>query len=160
MNLHLMEDQDEVEPDEADLEFITSILDSFSQPKTTPALHNHERSISFHENFLLENAQFQSCTKHQAMMPEFNYGSIIKAPATKNFSCKPTLDLDTVYHRNKINVEPEIPKLLKALQISNITDSRSGTQFSTWCLFIPSNPDGDTLQSSPTWPYSRQSSAL
>jgi hypothetical protein len=65
-NLHLMEDRDEVEPDEADLEFITSILDSFSKPKTAPALHNHKRGISFHEKSFRENAPFQSRTKHQA----------------------------------------------------------------------------------------------
>ncbi len=155
-----MEDQDEVEPDEADLEFITSILDSFSQPNTTPALHHHKRGISLHKKSFLENAPFQSRTKPEVMPPEFNYDSIIKAPATKNFSCKPTLDLDTADHWNKIDVEPKIPRLLKAPQISNITESRSGNRFSTWCSFIPSKLDANTLQSSPTWPSSRQSSSL
>jgi hypothetical protein len=55
-NLHLMEDRDEVEPDKADLESITSIQDSCSQPKITPALHHHERGISFHGKSFLENA--------------------------------------------------------------------------------------------------------
>jgi hypothetical protein len=41
-NTFFMEDQEEDNPEEADLSFITSILESFSKPKSMMAMHTTE----------------------------------------------------------------------------------------------------------------------
>jgi len=56
-NLHFQEDLDEREPEEADLEFITSIRDSFSKPRSMPALHTPRENPSSYDSFYQEDFQ-------------------------------------------------------------------------------------------------------
>ncbi len=48
-NRHLMEDLDRVNPEEVDLEFITSILDSFTNQKSTQILPTPGENLTFYE---------------------------------------------------------------------------------------------------------------
>jgi len=101
-NLHFQEDLDESKPEEADLEFITSILDSFSRPRSMPALHttreNPRSYNSFYEENFQDDVSLRGCAKHQAPPQKFSYELMIKTPVPKKVSCEPTLDSDTVDH--------------------------------------------------------------
>jgi hypothetical protein len=162
-NLHSQEDLDESKPEEADLEFITSTLESFSKPRSMPALHTPRGNPSYYDNFYKENlpddASLRGCAKHQAMPPIFNYKPMIKMPTSRKISSKSTLDTDTVDHWDEIDDKPEISEAPVALPINSIAGTKEGLQFSTSCPFIPSNSHSNSLQNLSTRPSSQLYSA-
>jgi hypothetical protein len=95
-NTSFLEDQEEDDPEEADLAFITSILESFSKPKSMPAMHTTktERNLDdqAYAEFPPEGTLPQEGTKRGVTPPKFNYNSTIKMPAPEKFSCFPAVE--------------------------------------------------------------------
>jgi hypothetical protein len=106
------ENWDESKPEEADLEFITYVLDSFTKPRSTPALHFprefSKTSNSLYQEDLQEGVSLWGCAKHQVMLPKFNYKLIIKMLSPENVSCEPDWDPDTVNHQKQSDIGPDI----------------------------------------------------
>jgi hypothetical protein len=156
-NLPSQEDLEENKPEEVDLEFITSILESFSKPRLMPAQHTTRKNQSYngkiYEGNLPEDVSLQSCAKHQATPPKFNYKSMIKITMPRETSCDPTLDEEAEDHWGASDNEDKEFGTTEAPTISNITETKRDSPFQTWCPFIPSNSRSNFLQDSPTRPY-------
>ncbi len=80
--------------EDTDLAFITSILDSFSQPKSKAEKHNtrNRSTESFCTIFPPEGALTPTDAEPWATPPEFNYNSMIKNTTAKKVSCLPTAE--------------------------------------------------------------------
>jgi hypothetical protein len=91
-----LEDQEEDDPEEADLAFITSMLESFSQPKTLTSTHatksEHNLVDRVHSELLPEGTLTQEGAKRQVTPPKFNYNVTIKMPVPEEFSCFPAVE--------------------------------------------------------------------
>jgi hypothetical protein len=155
-NSHTFCGHNEIRPDEADLEYITSILESFANLETMSAQTNHQKK---HQHFgprgPNDDAPFQACKKHQATRPKFNYELLIKMPVLHYFSGNLTLEPDTLGNWNK-NIRPE-EDISKTEEICAITKPRIKTLPSTWSPFVSSNLNKVMPLSSNTWSYSPQS---
>ncbi len=155
-NLPSQEDLEENKPEEVDLEFITSILESFSKARLMPAQHTTRKNQSYngkiYKGNLPEDVSLQSCAKHQATPPKFNYKLMIKIPMPREISCDPTLDEEAEDHWGASDNEDEEFGTTEASTISNITETKRDSPFQTWCPFIPSNSRSNFLQDSPNPP--------
>ncbi len=150
---------DEVKPEEADLEFITSILESVAKLGAISTQNKHKPE---HQNCSPDevnyNALLKNCTKNQAMLLNFNYKAIIKTPVYCSSSYESTTNLETLEKWSE-NIELEEPEFLKVKELSTISMTRNSTFLSAWHPFIPSNTNGAVSLGSHTGRSSPQSSS-
>jgi hypothetical protein len=133
-----------------DLAFITSVLESFSRPKSKATKPNE----SFYPTFTPEGAPMQAEAK-QVTPPKFNQNSTRKNSAAEKFSCFPTLEeegadefTDTKDTESEINREKtEFENHLQG--ICSITENKRNP-FAAWGPFIPQEP---VFQNSPAQPW-------
>ncbi len=92
-----VEEDDSLE--DADLAFITSILKSFSKPKSKTVKHNakNHSTESFGATFTPEGALTQADAKPLVTPPKFNYNSTIKRTTAEKLSCSPTAEEEGTY---------------------------------------------------------------
>jgi hypothetical protein len=130
----------------ADLAFITSVLESFSRPKSKA----EKRNESFYATSTPEGAPMQAEAK-QVTPQKFNQNSTRKNSAAEKFSCFPTIDedgagkfTDTEETQSEINTDrAEFETPLQG--IYSITEDRRNP-FTAWRPFIPQEP---VFQNSP-----------
>jgi hypothetical protein len=150
VNFHGFDDYDETDPDDPDFNYITAILGSFTNIKTTQHHENEENFQNSNSEEFYEYAAFHTCQKHKTTPSKFNYKLIIKMSVPQKFSCDSTLDEDTEDHWDKSDNEDQEFGNTEAPTISSIAESQRSSPFATWCPFIPSNLHSNFLQNSPT----------
>ncbi len=156
------EDLTDVEEDDsledADLAFITSILESFSKPKSKVAKHaTREHSTkSFCTIFPPEGTLTPTDAKQQVMPPKSNYNWTIKNTTAEIFSCFPTTEeewsdkfTEVSENQNEADTEKTVPENFQS--ICSITKDKKNP-FTAWQPFIP-NQQEPVYQSSPAQPW-------
>ncbi len=83
--------------EDADLAFITSILESFSKSKSKVT----KPSESFRINFPPEGMLMQAYAK-LVTPPKFNHNSMIKTSTTENLSCFPTIEEEGADYKKRL----------------------------------------------------------
>jgi hypothetical protein len=149
------EEDDSLE--DADLAFITSILESFSKPKSKAT----KPTESFCATFTAEGVPTQATTK-RVTPPKFNQNSTIKTSAAEKFSCFPTVEkegagkfTDTEETQSEIDTkETESENHLQG--IYSITEDKRNP-FATWQPFIQQEPVFQNSLAQPWWSVSSPS---
>jgi hypothetical protein len=135
--------------EDADLAFITSILDSFSTHKSKATKH----SKLFCTNFQPEGTRMQ-VSAEPVMPPKFDQNSTIKNSTTEKLSCFPTIEEEgadefTDNEGTQSEMDTEATEFENHLQdICSITEDKRNP-FAAWQPFIPQEP---AFQNSPAQP--------
>jgi hypothetical protein len=142
--------------EDADLAFITSILESFSKPKSKTTKPNE----SFGTTFTPEGVRTRADAK-RVTPPKFNHNSTIKRSTAEKFSCFPTTEeegSDEFAEISEIHSETKTDETGFENQLQGIcsitTDKKN--PFAAWLPFIP-KPQEPAFQNSsaqPWWPVS------
>jgi hypothetical protein len=149
--LDLMDDQEDDGLEEADLAFITSILESFSQNESRKKGHIFRTRQSQHDPFCAdfppEGALMQKGAKQRMTPPKFNYNSTIKMPTAEQVSRFPTVEEEgTEEFLEESDIEDENHTEETASEdtptICSITEKKKNS-FAAWQPFIPSNWQGN-----------------
>jgi len=156
-----IEEDDSLE--DADLAFITSILESFSKPRSKAGKHNTRKHLakSFCAILPPEGALTPSDANQQVTPPKFNYNSTIKDATAEKFSCFPTTgeegsDKLAEISENQSRTETEETGFENHLQgICSITKDKKNP-FAAWRPFIPKQeePAYQNLPAQLWWPVS------
>jgi hypothetical protein len=161
----LMDDEEVDGLEEADLAFITSILESFSRKESRTMGHIYKTKRS-HEDpfgayFPPEGALMQKYAKQQMTPPNFYYNSMIKIPTAEQISYSPTVEEEGTEEfleesdNDKENYA-EGTAFENTPTICSITEEKENS-FAAWQPFIPSNWQGSFYQNShaqPCWQFS------
>jgi len=146
-NEHWDESDPEDDPEEADIEYITYILDSLTntEPKaSTPALHTpgefSSSSKSSYSESQRKGASLRGCYRHQATPTAFNYKLIIKTLSPLKISCKPEWNEDTLNLQEQSDLKSNSHRATETSPVNSVT---SKPLLATWYLFIPSNSHKD-----------------
>jgi len=153
-----MEDQEGDDLEEADLAFVTSILESFSKSESRPTRHatKTKRSLDdqFYAEFHPDGMLTREGAKQRVMPQKFNYNSTIKMPAPDEFSCFPTEEGEgTGEFLDKSDDEDESyteeTDCENTTFISSMVEARKHSTFAAWRPFVPSNWQENSSQSLP-----------
>jgi len=138
------EEDDSLE--DADLAFITAVLESFSKPNAKAS-----RTVEpLYANFTPEGAPTQ--TKAKRVTPtKFNQNSTSKTSVAEKFSCFPTLNEEGTDELTDTEEETEFEN--QSQGICSITKEKRNT-FATWQLFIPQEPVSQNSLAQPWWSVS------
>jgi hypothetical protein len=137
--------------EDADLAFITSILESFSKPKSKT-----KPTESFCATFTPEGAPMQAKAK-QVTPPKFNQKLTIKTSAAEKFSCFPTIEKEgagefTEETQSEIDAE-EVEFENPLHGICSITEDKRNP-FAAWQPLIPQKPVFQNSHAQPWWSVS------
>jgi hypothetical protein len=152
----LMDDQEDDGLEEADLAFITSILESFSlkESRTTGHISRTRQSHDdpFCTDFPPEGGIMQNDTKQRVTPPKFNYNSMIKMPTAEQISCSLMVDEAGTeeFLRESDNKDQNYAEETASENVS-ITEEKKNS-FAAWQPFIPSNWQENFYQNSPAQP--------
>ncbi len=94
MDSHTFDGHDETTPDDTDFEYITAILESFTNLKTTQPQENWKINQNLGARKFHHDATPHTCKARQAMKLKFNYKLIIKMSGPPNFSYDSTFGPD------------------------------------------------------------------
>jgi hypothetical protein len=156
-----LEDKEDDSLEEADLAFITSILESFSEPKSKTRKQNSKanqnRSDSFCATFTPEGTPARANAKQRVTPQKFNYKLTIKMPMVEQISCSPTVDKGGPEEfleesDNKDENYTEETAFENTPTICSVTAKKKNS-FAAWQPFIPSNWQEDSSQNSPAQHY-------
>jgi hypothetical protein len=148
--------------EDADMAFITSILESFSKPKAVKHNTSNHSTESFCAIFPSEGARMPTDTEPRVPLPKFNYNSTIKNTTAEEFSCFPAAEEEGTKKFPKVSESQDQTNTEKASSkisqsICSITKSKNNP-FATWRPFIP-NQQEPAYQSSSAQPWWQVSSA-
>jgi hypothetical protein len=145
-----MDDEENDDLEEADLAFITSILESFSQSEsrsrrlTTRTKQSYGNPFYAEFQFPPEGMPTRDDAKQRVMPQKFNYNSTIKMPTPEEFSYFPAVEEEgTGEFLDKSDNEDESysedTDSENTTTISSIAEARKNSPFAAWQPFIPSN---------------------
>jgi hypothetical protein len=147
-----VEEEEEDSSEDADLAFITSILESFSKPKSRTTKPNESLCTTFTPEGVPTQADAKRVTP-----PKFNHHSMIKRSTTEKFSCFPTIEEEgadefTDAEETQGEIDTEETELENHLQdICSITKAKKNP-FAAWRPFIP-QPQEPVFQNLPAQPW-------
>jgi hypothetical protein len=78
MDSHTFDGHNETNPDDTDFEYITAILESFTDLKTTQLQENQKINQNFGARNFHNDAAPRTCKARHATPSKFNYKSILK----------------------------------------------------------------------------------